>query len=113
MTRRLVAEVEAFLAQSAALVDWLSGLTAEDFAAPTVLGGWDVRTLVGHVVHLQSGLGTRLRARSSQVPFRAGEPIAYLIGMVIAYVLARMFVFRPTGRSVLERLREGRHLVHP
>jgi uncharacterized protein (TIGR03083 family) len=73
MARRLVAEVEAFLAQSGVLADWLSGLTAEDFAAPSVLAGWDVRALVAHVVHLQAGLGSRLRSRSSQVPLRAAD----------------------------------------
>jgi uncharacterized protein (TIGR03083 family) len=73
MTRRLVAEVETFLAQSGALATWLSGLTPEDFAAPSALEGWDVRTLLGHVVHLQGSLATRLRSRSSQVPFRAGD----------------------------------------
>lgn len=73
MTRRLVGELETYLAQSAVLADWLDGLTAQDFAAPSVLDGWDVRTLLGHIVRGQDGLSRRLRARSSQVPFRAAE----------------------------------------
>lgn len=73
MTRRLAAELEAFLAQSAVLADWLSGLPPQDFAAASVLDGWDVRTLLGHVVRVQDGLAGRLRIRSSQVPFKAAE----------------------------------------
>jgi uncharacterized protein (TIGR03083 family) len=71
--RRLGAEIEAFLAQRALLADWLATLPAESFAAPSVLPGWDVRTLVGHVVSVQDGLSAALRRRSSEVPYRAAD----------------------------------------
>lgn len=73
MPRRLVTELETFLAQSVLLVGWLDALAPEDYAAPSVLPGWDVRLLVGHVVHLQAGLTRRLRDRSSQVPFPVAD----------------------------------------
>ncbi|MEO9137920.1 MAG: maleylpyruvate isomerase N-terminal domain-containing protein, partial [Jatrophihabitans sp.] len=73
MPRRLVTELESFLAQSVLLVEWLDALAPEDFASASVLPGWDVRLLVGHLVHLQSGLARRLRDRSSQVPFPMAE----------------------------------------
>jgi uncharacterized protein (TIGR03083 family) len=64
----LIPEVDTFLAQSAALADWLDGLPAEAFAAPSVLPGWDVRTLVAHVVFVQRGLAARLADRTSEAP---------------------------------------------
>jgi hypothetical protein len=41
---------DAYLEQSAALDDWLAGLGDADFATPSVLPGWDVRTLVDHIM---------------------------------------------------------------
>lgn len=40
----------ALISQGRAIVVWLGGLPPEQFAAPSVLTGWDVRTLVGHLV---------------------------------------------------------------
>ena len=73
VTRRLGAEMEAFLAQSASLADWLAAVPAESFAAPSVLPDWDVRTLLGHVVVIQDGLADALRRRSTEVPYRAAD----------------------------------------
>ena len=58
-------EVEAFAAQAADLADWLEALPAEAFDAPSVLDGWDVRTLVGHLVLTQQGF-----ARGAAEPHR-------------------------------------------
>ena len=38
------------------------------------------------------------------VSFEIAVVLAYLIGMVTAYVLARLFVFKSSGRSVAEEL---------
>jgi uncharacterized protein (TIGR03083 family) len=57
---RLPALVQTFNAQLAALADWLSVLEDADFARPSVLDGWDVRTLVGHLVLVRQGLRTGL-----------------------------------------------------
>jgi uncharacterized protein (TIGR03083 family) len=64
VTRRLAAEVEAFLAQSSALADWLAALRPDEWAAPSVLPGWDVRTLAAHVAGLHDRLADGLRART-------------------------------------------------
>ena len=71
----MIAEVDTFLAQSAALADWLDGLPAEQFAAPSVLPGWDLRTLVAHVAFVQRGLAGRLADRTGESPI----PIAQYV----------------------------------
>src|SRR4051794_24878948 len=77
VARRLGAEIEAFLAQSALLADWLAAAPAESFAAPSVLPGWDVRTLVGHVVLTQERLAATLRTRSREVPYRPADYVRH------------------------------------
>jgi uncharacterized protein (TIGR03083 family) len=102
MARRLGAEIEAFLAQSALLADWLAAAPAESFAAPSALPGWDVRTLVGHVVLVQDGLAAALRRRSAEVPYRAADYVR---------------LYRPAADEIAERTaataaaREPRELV--
>ena len=64
----MIPEVETFLAQSAALADWLVELPAEAFTGPSALPGWDLRTLVAHVAFVQRGLGARLGDRSPDAP---------------------------------------------
>jgi putative flippase GtrA len=49
-------------------------------------------------------LGSRY-ALNKALSFEVSVAIAYLIGMLTAYVLARQFVFQPTGRSVLSELK--------
>jgi putative flippase GtrA len=39
------------------------------------------------------------------MPFEAAVVVAYLIGMTMAYVLARLFVFRVSGRSIASEFR--------
>ncbi len=65
---RIVAEVDAYQEQAAALADWLAELPLEAFAAPSVLPDWDVRVLVGHVVGSKAGLGHHLTTRSADRP---------------------------------------------
>jgi uncharacterized protein (TIGR03083 family) len=65
MTGRLAAEVASYAAQCDALAEWLSALPAESFAAPSVLDGWDLRTLLGHIVGSKEGLATYLETRST------------------------------------------------
>jgi uncharacterized protein (TIGR03083 family) len=73
MAGRLGAEVETFLAQSALLVDWLADVPAESFDTTSALPGWDVRTLLGHVVTVQDGLAAGLGRRTSEAPHRAAD----------------------------------------
>lgn len=49
-------------------------------------------------------LGSRY-ALNRALSFEASVAIAYLIGMLTAYVLARQFVFQPSGRSVMSELK--------
>jgi putative flippase GtrA len=43
---------------------------------------------------------SRIMISAQGVPFEAAVVVAYLLGMVTAYLLSRMFVFEKTGRSV-------------
>jgi len=56
--------------QSQSLVAWLRGLSDAEFAAPSLLPGWDVRTLTGHLVLIHAGLDRLLDrpTRSAPVP---------------------------------------------
>ncbi|PZS12564.1 MAG: hypothetical protein DLM57_18780 [Pseudonocardiales bacterium] len=87
---RLSQQVEAFLAQSAALADWLGALPAPAFAAQSVLAGWDVRTVVGHVVLVQNGLAEQLGTRTGEAP----TPVAEFVRR-----------YRPAAAQIGERTR--------
>lgn len=87
---RLGQQVAGFTEQSAALGDWLEALPTEAFAAPSALDGWDVRTLVGHIVLIQTGLGAQLLTRSDAAPV----PIAEFVGR-----------YRPAADDIGERTR--------
>ena len=63
---RVAAHVATFVQQSAALADWLDALPAGSFAEPSVLEGWDVRTLVGHVVLVQRGFAEQMAKPSAE-----------------------------------------------
>jgi putative flippase GtrA len=49
-------------------------------------------------------LGCRY-ALNLAMPFEAAVPLAYLFGMVTAYVLARLYVFDESGRSRLDEFK--------
>ncbi len=61
------------LAQSGLVGDWLADLDAADFARKSVLAGWDVRTLTGHLLLIHEGLLRGLERPSDQPPLRTGE----------------------------------------
>lgn len=48
--------ITGLLDQSRALTGWLRDLTPDELAQPSVLPGWDVRTLTGHLVLVHVGL---------------------------------------------------------
>jgi uncharacterized protein (TIGR03083 family) len=73
MSDRLRADVEAFVEQGGLVADWLDALPSDAFAASSVLAGWDVRTLVGHLVLVQRGLGARLGDPSDGTAVSAAE----------------------------------------
>jgi uncharacterized protein (TIGR03083 family) len=70
VAQALTRPAEALLEQSRTVHGWLGGLSVDDFARTTVLPGWDVRTLTGHLVLIHAGLGRLLDrpSRSAPVP---------------------------------------------
>lgn len=65
MSARFAAEIDAYNAQCTDLAEWLEQLPADAFAAPSILPGWDVRTLLGHIVGSKDGLAERLTTRGA------------------------------------------------
>ncbi|MGI8680505.1 MAG: sterol carrier family protein [Jatrophihabitans sp.] len=87
---KLGREVAACAVQCSALADWLAELPPETFAAPSVLAGLDIRTMVGHLVLVRDGLVDQLGTRESS----AAVPVA-------AFVLR----YRPAAAAIAERTR--------
>lgn len=73
---RVTAVVAAFAEQARALADWLDELPADAFAGPSALDGWDVRTLVGHLVLVRDGLVSQLGTREDAPATPAEEFVA-------------------------------------
>jgi uncharacterized protein (TIGR03083 family) len=65
MSAKLADQIQAYAAQCRELAAWLEALPAERFAAESALPGWDVRTVVGHIVGSKDGLASWLRERSA------------------------------------------------
>jgi uncharacterized protein (TIGR03083 family) len=68
MTARLAAELDTYAAQCDALAGWLAELPGAAFAQPSALPGWDLRTLLGHVVGSKEGIDPWLATRSAETP---------------------------------------------
>jgi uncharacterized protein (TIGR03083 family) len=67
-------DVAALIDQLGVLVDWLAGLSEQEFGSPTVLPAWDVRTLTGHLLLIADGFAGILdRALADRRP--AGRPL--------------------------------------
>jgi uncharacterized protein (TIGR03083 family) len=60
----LAALAGAMRDQVAAIAGWLDGVPDSQFALPSVLPGWDVRTLVGHIRMAVDGATERLATRA-------------------------------------------------
>ena len=71
MTGRVDAGVAAYLDQSLALAEWLAALPPDAFGTASVLPGWDVRVLVGHVAGSKEGLATYLAVAGGGPPLPA------------------------------------------
>lgn len=68
--------IEAMLAQSAALREWLAAVPFEAFGQPSVLPGWDVRLLAGHLVLTHRGLLRVLERPSEATPMSVASYVA-------------------------------------
>ncbi len=63
---QLDAELKSYAAQCDALADRLDGLAPDVFALPSILSGWDLRTLLGHVVGSLEGIEVWFGTRSAE-----------------------------------------------
>jgi len=75
MTGALAAEIDAYAEQAGTLADWFAQLPDDAFARPSVLPGWDLRTLLGHIVGSKEGIPDWLATRSTD---RAMAPATYV-----------------------------------
>ena len=96
---------EALLEQSRTVLDWLHGLTPEAFERPTVLPGWNVRQLAGHVVHVHVGLRQSLDEPTKETALPIQEYVTRYrrdVEMIMAATLAASVEL--TGPEVVARL---------
>ncbi len=104
---RLTAELSAYEQQCGALADALADLPAAAFEEPSVLPGWDLRTLLGHLVGSRAGLVHHLAVPGEGRPLppaqyvRAYAPAA---AEIAAQTVAATGDQRPD--ALLARLRE-------
>lgn len=73
MTARTAAAIAPLRAQSALLADWFAALDDAAFATPSVLAGWDVRTLLGHLVLVVEGCGRALATPTNEPAVPAAD----------------------------------------
>lgn len=73
MSARAADALAAFRAQGSALLEWFTELDDAEFTAPTALDGWDVRTLLAHLVLVVQGMSRGLRTPSNEPPVPAAE----------------------------------------
>jgi uncharacterized protein (TIGR03083 family) len=61
--QQLRATAQSYLSQLDGLLDWLESQPTDRFSAPSVLEGWEVRTLVGHLLSMHRGFIAQLATR--------------------------------------------------
>lgn len=67
---------QPLLAQSALMRDWLAQLPSEAFGRPSVLPGWDIRQLTGHVLMIFRGLLGALGSPIDEPPLALHDYVA-------------------------------------
>ena len=96
---------EALLEQSRTSLAWLQGLPTEAFERPTVLPGWSVRQLAGHLVLVHAGLAQSLDQPTKEVALPIHEFVTRYrrdVEMIMAATLEASAGL--TGPEVLARL---------
>jgi uncharacterized protein (TIGR03083 family) len=76
VTDRLAAEIASFDELCLALADWLAELPPDRFRTPSVLPGWDLRLLLGHVAGSKEGFAERIAQRADGRPVSASAYVA-------------------------------------
>lgn len=67
---------QPLLAQAALMREWLAQLPFEDFGRPSVLPGWDVRLLTGHVLMIFRGLLSAVGSPVDEPPLALHDYVA-------------------------------------
>jgi uncharacterized protein (TIGR03083 family) len=102
--RRLAAEVDAYRKQSAAVADWVDGLS---FDLPTALPDWTVRTLVGHLVGSKDGLAEYLTTTAAGPATPVGDYVrAYATAARNITAASSAAAGDRTPQQLLARLRD-------
>ncbi len=105
---RLVAPAAAIHAQAELIADWLDALVVADFDRPSVLPGWDVRTLSGHVALILAGLSERLATRAAPPATSVGEFVTrYRRDVAMIEESTRNRVEGRTPAELIASLRQG------
>lgn len=96
---------DALLEQIGAVRDWLAELAEEDFAAPSVLDGWDVRDLLGHLLIVYRGVSDALAQPDRGRPIPLADYVqAYRPRAAATSAAAAQSVQAMTGAQVLAEL---------
>lgn len=105
MVRSRPTPPDALLAQSAEIFGWLQKLPAGDYRRPSVLAGWDVRTVVAHLLLVHTGLAEVLDRPTRQSPLPAHELVRRYRRDVASVTAATVSAAgdRP-GRQLVEEL---------
>lgn len=108
MTGRLDAELESYDEQCGLLADRLAALPAEAFDRPSVLPGWDLRTLLGHVVGSKEGLGAGLATAAPGTPQSPSTYVqAYAPAAADITAVTKQLTGDHAPPALLERLRRA------
>jgi uncharacterized protein (TIGR03083 family) len=98
----------ALLGQGRALATWLADLPPDAFGQPSVLPGWDVRTLVGHLVLVITGFDVVLSRPSAERPVPVWELVRrYRRDVAQIEARTRAVTADATGPELVARLERG------
>jgi uncharacterized protein (TIGR03083 family) len=106
VTDRLTALLDAYDEQCAALAERLDAVSPDAFAEPSALPGWDVRTLLGHVVASKAGMESQLGSSDPGPPLSPATYVtAYAPAAAEITAATREATGTATPAELLDRLR--------
>jgi uncharacterized protein (TIGR03083 family) len=99
---------DALLEQSKATSDWLRALPASVFDQPSVIPGWRVAELTGHLVLVHRGLAAALGRPSAERPLPAAEYVRqYAPNADTLDTATREVAAEASGTELVDRLDEA------